>query len=61
MKKQDQQQNFELIFIKPVKVKASKANKNGTRNLLVYLNNQTVISLSQNFITAVFKQNKKPQ
>lgn len=51
---------FLLTFIKAQKVKASKPNKKGNRNLLVFLNNQTAISLSENFIKAVFS-NKKPQ
>jgi len=49
-----------LTFIKAHKVKASKPNKKGNRNLLVFLNNQCAISLSENFIKAVFA-NKKPQ
>ncbi len=53
-------QEFLLTFIKAQKVKASKPNKKGNRNLLVFLNNQTAISLSENFIKAVFA-NKKPQ
>ena len=51
---------FLLTFIKAHKVKASKPNKKGNRNLLVFLNNQCAISLSENFIKAVFA-NKKPQ
>jgi len=52
-------QEFLLTFIKAHKIKVSKPNKKGNRNLLVFLNNQTAISLNENFVKAIFA-NKKP-
>lgn len=57
--KKQEQRTFEVQFIKPWKIRSSK-NKKGTKNLLVYLNGSTIISLNENFIKAVFS-NKKAQ
>ncbi len=57
--KKQEQRAFEVQFIKPWKIRSSK-NKKGTKNLLVYLNGSTIISLNENFIKAVFS-NKKAQ
>lgn len=57
--KKQEQRTFDVQFIKPWKIRSSK-NKKGTKNLLVYLNGSTIISLNENFIKAVFS-NKKAQ
>lgn len=57
--KKQEQRTFEVQFIRPWKIRSSK-NKKGTKNLLVYLNGSTIISLNENFIKAVFS-NKKAQ
>lgn len=57
-KKQDVRE-FQVQFIRPYKIRSSK-NQKGTKNILIYLNSSTIISLNENFIKAVFA-NKKPQ
>lgn len=57
--KKQEQKAFEVQFIRPWKIRSSK-NKKGTKNLLIYLNGSTIISLPENFIKAVFS-NKKAQ
>lgn len=57
--KKQEQRTFDVQFIKPWKIRSSK-NKKGTKNLLVYLNGSTIISLNENFIKAIFS-NKKAQ
>lgn len=60
-KKQNGTQEFQVQFIRPYKIRSSK-NKKGTKNLMIYLNGSTIISLNENFIKAVFANiNKKPQ
>ena len=60
-KKQNETQEFQVQFIRPYKIRSSK-NKKGTKNLMIYLNGSTIISLNENFIKAVFANiNKKPQ
>ncbi len=59
--KKQENQDFQVQFIRPYKIRSSK-NKKGTKNLLVYLNGSTIISLNENFIKAVFANlGKKPQ
>ncbi len=57
--KKQEVRDFQVQFIRPYKIRSSK-NKKGTKNLLVYLNSSTIISLNENFIKAVFA-NRKPQ
>jgi len=57
--KKQEQKTFEVQFIRPYKIRSS-INKKGTKNVLVYLNGSTIISLSENFIKAVLS-NKKAQ
>ncbi len=58
--KKPELRDFQVQFIKPYKVRSS-TNKKGTRNLMVYLNSSTIISLNENFIKAVLSNKPKAQ